>query len=232
MFFSLVTNLNFAVKMMIDTYRDKGLRAQLVKELRLMGISDELVLEAMNKIPRHWFLDRAFLEFAYDNKAFQIGAGQTISAPYTVAFQSQLLEVKRGEKILEIGTGSGYQTSVLVEMGAKVYSIERQKLLFENAKKMFQQLNYRPHTFYGDGYKGKKGYAPFDKVIVTCGAPFVPEDLLHQMKIGGKMIIPLGEGKMQTMTEIVKKSETEFTKIDHGDFSFVPMLEKREYRKY
>jgi len=218
--------------MMIDTYRDKGLRLQLVKELRLMGITDELVLTAINKIPRHWFLDRAFLEFAYDNKAFQIGAGQTISAPYTVAFQSQLLELKKGDKVLEIGTGSGYQTSVLLEMGAKVYSIERQKLLFENAKKMFTQLNYHPHSFYGDGYKGKKGYAPFDKVIVTCGAPFVPEDLLHQLKVGGKMIIPLGEGKTQIMTEIVKNSDTEFTKIEHGNFSFVPMLEKREFKKH
>ena len=217
---------------MIDTYRDKGLRLQLVKELRLMGITDELVLTAINKIPRHWFLDRAFLEFAYDNKAFQIGAGQTISAPYTVAFQSQLLELKKGDKVLEIGTGSGYQTSVLLEMGAKVYSIERQKLLFENAKKMFTQLNYHPHSFYGDGYKGKKGYAPFDKVIVTCGAPFVPEDLLHQLKVGGKMIIPLGEGKTQIMTEIVKNSDTEFTKIEHGNFSFVPMLEKREFKKH
>lgn len=218
--------------MMIDTYRDKGLRLQLIKELRQMGITDERVLDAMNKIPRHWFLDRAFLEFAYDNKAFQIGAGQTISAPYTVAFQTQLLELEKGEKVLEIGTGSGFQTAVLVEMGAKVYSIERQKLLYENAKTMFQNLGYRPHTFYGDGYKGKKGYAPFDKVLVTCGAPYVPEDLLHQMRIGGKMIIPLGEGKMQTMTEIVKLSETDFTKIDHGAFSFVPMLEKREFRKH
>ncbi len=218
--------------MMIDTYRDKGLRLQLIKELRMMGITDERVLDAMNTIPRHWFLDRAFLEFAYDNKAFQIGAGQTISAPYTVAFQSQLLEIKKGDKVLEIGTGSGYQTCVLVQMGAKVYSIERQKLLYENAKKMFEVLNFRPHTFYGDGYKGKKGYAPYDKIIVTCGAPFVPEDLLNQMRIGGKMIIPLGEGKTQRMTEIIKRSETEFTKIDHGAFSFVPMLEKREFKKY
>lgn len=216
---------------MIDTYREKGLRQQLIKELQQMGIIDPLVLKAMNKIPRHWFLDRAFLELAYNNRAFQIGAGQTISAPYTVAFQSQLLEIKPGDKVLEIGTGSGYQTSVLCEMGVKVYSIERQKLLFTNAKRMFALLNYRPHVFYGDGYKGKKGYAPYDKIIVTCGAPFVPEDLLHQLKIGGKLIIPLGEGKTQIMTEIIKLSDTEFTKIDHGDFSFVPMLEKREFRR-
>lgn len=215
----------------IDTYRDQGLRRQLINEMRSLGIKDEGVLEAMSNIPRHWFLDRAFLEFAYDNKAFQIGAGQTISQPFTVAFQTELLEIKKGDKVLEIGTGSGYQTSVLVEMGAKVFSIERQKLLFTNAKRILTYLGYSPNLFYGDGFKGKKGYAPYDKVIITCGAPFIPEELLRQMKIGGKMVIPLGEGKTQQMLEIIKKSETDFVQIKHGDFSFVPMLASREHRK-
>lgn len=214
----------------VDTFRDQGLRNRLVDEIETLGIQDKNVISAMRKVPRHWFLDRAFLEVAYENKAFQIGAGQTISQPLTVAIQSQLLQVKKGNKILEIGTGSAYQTSVLVELGAKVFSIERQKLLFDNAKIMLKELGYKAHLFYGDGYKGKEVYAPFDGIIVTCGAPHIPEKLLLQLKIGARMIIPVGDGNEQTMIEILRTGETDFEKTVHGKFSFVPMLENREFK--
>lgn len=216
---------------MLDTYRHKGLRKKLLEEIIQMGISDRNVIEAMDKVPRHVFMDKAFLEFAYENKAFQIGAGQTISQPYTVAFQTQLLDITPGEKILEIGTGSGYQTSVLCEMGAKVFSIERQKLLHDKSKLILHDLGYRPKLRYGDGYKGWETYAPFDKIIVTCGAPFIPEELLKQLKVGGKMILPLGSGATQEMTELIKLGPTEFGKKTHGTFSFVPMLTKREFKE-
>ena len=163
---------------MEDSYRHKGLRKKLIAELAGKGISDTKVLEAMNKVPRHFFLSSAFLEFAYENKAFQIGAGQTISQPYTVAFQSQLLEVEKGMKILEIGTGSGYQTAVLCELGAKVYSIERQKLLHDNAKSILNKMGYKPNLVYGDGYKGLPSFAPFDRVLITCAVPVIPNELL------------------------------------------------------
>ena len=195
-----------------DTYKHKGLRKQLVVELRAMGIQDERVLDAIFNVPRHFFLSSAFLEFAYDNKAFQIGAGQTISQPFTVAKQTELLEIKDGDKVLEIGTGSGYQTCVLCQMGVKVFSIERQKLLFDKTSPLVKKLGYRPQLFYGDGYKGKKAYAPFNKILVTCGAPFVPEDLLFQLTVGGKMIIPIGDGATQMMTEIVRTGENTFGK--------------------
>lgn len=192
-----------------------------------MGIEDQSVLDAIMAVPRHFFLSSAFLEFAYDNKAFQIGAGQTISQPYTVARQTELLRVENGMKVLEIGTGSGYQTCVLCELGAKVYSIERQKLLYDKTGPLIGQLGFKPKLFFGDGYKGKKAYAPFDRIIVTCGAPFIPEELLFQLAEGGRMIIPLGEGRTQTMTEIVRMGPKEFGKQEHGEYAFVPMLEKR-----
>ena len=212
---------------MTDTYRHKGLRKQLAEEIAEKGITDTRVIEAIGKIPRHFFLDTAFAEHAYENKAFPIGSGQTISHPYTVAFQSQLLEIEKGHKVLEIGTGSGYQTTVLCELGAKVFTIERQKELFDKTKRILHKMNYRTaKLYYGDGYKGIPSWAPYDSIIVTCGAPFVPEDLLGQLKIGGRLVIPVGDEK-QIMTLIVRKSETEFTKKTFGDFKFVPMLERK-----
>ena len=212
---------------MEDSYRHKGLRKKLITELAEKGITDKSVLEAMNRVPRHFFLSSAFLEFAYENKAFQIGAGQTISAPYTVAVQSQLLQVEKGMKVLEIGTGSGYQTAVLCELGAKVYSIERQKLLHDNAKKVLDKMGYRPHLVYGDGYKGLPSFAPFDRVIITCAVPVIPDELLIQMKSDGKLIMPFGEGEVQEMMVVQESATGEFVSEIHGKFSFVPMLKKR-----
>lgn len=209
-----------------DSFKHRGLRKKLVEEIKEKGIIDSLVIEAMEKLPRHYFMDSSFVEFAYQDKAFPIGAGQTISQPFTVAFQTQLLKVKKGDKVLEIGTGSGYQASILFLMGAKVYSIERQKELYTKSKQFFTQLNYRIQTFYGDGYKGLPTFAPFDKIIVTCGAPFIPEDLIAQLKVGGIMVIPVGEDVQQMIT-IEKRSETEIIQLDNGSFRFVPMLEKK-----
>lgn len=211
---------------MQDTYKHKGLRKQLIDELRQKGIVDEKILEAFNEIPRHFFLDLAFEQQAYSNLAFQIGAGQTISHPYTVAFQTQLLNLEKGEKVLEIGTGSGFQTCILCQLGAKVYSIERQRELFIKANSIIKILKFHPSLFYGDGYKGRPFNAPFDKILVTCGAPFVPTTLLDQLKVGGILVIPLGAGQVQEMQRITKISETEFVTENFGDFSFVPMLEK------
>lgn len=211
---------------MKDSYRHKGLRKKLVEEITHKGIKDPDVLKAIGNVPRHFFLDTAFAEHAYENKAFPIGSGQTISHPYTVAFQSELLEVKKGQKILEIGTGSGYQTTVLCELGAKVFSIERQKELFDRTKLILKKMNYNAKLYYGDGYKGIPTWAPYDSIIVTCGAPFIPEDLLGQLKVGGKLVIPIGEEK-QIMTLVTRVSETEFTQKTFGDFRFVPMLEKK-----
>ncbi len=213
--------------MQVDTYRHKGLRKKLVEELARMGISEQRVLQAINKVPRHYFLSSAFLEFAYENKAFQIGAGQTISHPFTVATQSQLLQVEPGMKVLEIGTGSGFQTAVLCEMGAKVYSVERQKLLHDNAKKLLSSMGYKPQLTYGDGYKGLPTFAPFDRVIITCAIPRVPEDLLMQLRPGGLLVMPFGEGEVQQMMVITEAEDGSFTSELHGNFSFVPMLEKR-----
>ncbi|MGQ0828438.1 MAG: protein-L-isoaspartate(D-aspartate) O-methyltransferase [Bacteroidota bacterium] len=211
-----------------DTYKHKGLRKQLVALLKERGILSAEVLKAIENVPRHLFLDNAFLEFAYQDKAFPIGAGQTISQPYTVAFQTELLDLKKGEKVLEIGTGSGYQTSVLLEMGVKVFSIERQKALFEKTKTFLPTVGYNPKFFYGDGYKGLPAFAPFDKIIITAGAPVIPDALLEQLKIGGAMVIPLGE-TVQIMTLIKKIADKKFEKIEYGEFRFVPLLEHKEW---
>tara|TARA_R110002049_G_scaffold283996_1_gene464503 strand:+ start:453 stop:1100 length:648 start_codon:yes stop_codon:yes gene_type:complete len=213
----------------MDTYRHKGLRKKLVELLQEKGITDEAVLDAINSIPRHLFLDNAFVNFAYQDKAFPISAGQTISQPFTVAFQTQLLELKRGDKVLEIGTGSAYQTCVLVEMKAKVFSIERQKVLYQKAKVMLEKMNYKAKLFFGDGYLGQPAFAPFDKIIITAGAPFIPEDLKKQLKIGGIMVIPVGEGDSQIMKRLIKRSETEFDVEEYGDFKFVPLLQNKSF---
>jgi protein-L-isoaspartate(D-aspartate) O-methyltransferase len=212
---------------MIDTYRTKGLRKQLVKILQKKGIKDEAVLNAILAVPRHLFMESSFLEFAYADKPFPIGSGQTISQPYTVAFQTELLKVKKGDKILEVGTGSGYQASVLIEMGAKVYTIERQRKLYIKTRELLQKLNYNPKKItFGDGYKGLPAYAPFDKVIVTAGAPYVPQPLLEQLKPGGILVIPVGED-VQNMKRIIKMNDTKFIEEDHGYFRFVPLLNNK-----
>lgn len=215
---------------MNDTYRHKGLRKILVKEIEAKGITDKKVLNAVAKVPRHLFLDDAFLEFAYKDNAFPIGAGQTISQPYTVAFQTQLLEIKKGDKVLEIGTGSGYQTSVLLEMEARVFTIERQKTLFDKTKALLPQLGYQPKFFYGDGYQGLPLFAPFDKILVTAGAPFIPTTLLEQLKVNGILVIPVGgEGEPQVMTKITKLPDGKYQKEELGKFQFVPLLSAKQW---
>ena len=212
---------------MKDTSKHQGLRNQLVKLLQDKGITDLNVLNAIKKIPRHLFLNSSFEDYAYQDKAFPIGAGQTISQPYTVAFQSQLLEIKKDQKILEIGTGSGYQTAVLFTMGAKVYSIERQSELFKQTHALLPKLGIRPkHLSFGDGYKGLENHAPFDSIIVTAGAPIIPNALMSQLKIGGRLVIPVGETD-QIMTLLIRKNETQFEKHEFGDFKFVPLLENK-----
>jgi protein-L-isoaspartate(D-aspartate) O-methyltransferase len=211
---------------MEDNFRHKGMRRQLIDELKAKGIQNKAILEAFDRVPRHFFLDLAFVNQAYSNMAFQIGAGQTISHPYTVAFQTDLLNVTKGTKVLEIGTGSGFQTSILCAIGAKVVSIERQRELFQKAKHIIDALGFTPKLFYGDGYKGQPTYGPYDRVLVTCGAPFVPQALLEQLKVGGILVIPIGEGEKQIMTKIVKVGEDQFEETTYGDFSFVPMLER------
>lgn len=212
---------------MIDTFKHKGLRRKLIQTLREKGITNDAILEAFDKVPRHYFLDTAFELQAYSDIAFQIGAGQTISHPYTVAFQTQLLCLKKRDKVLEIGTGSGFQTSILCELGVKVYSIERQKELYVKTKHLIDELGYRPHLYFGDGYEGKEAFAPFDHILVTCGAPFVPEKLLHQLKVGGNLVIPMGEGKIQEMKRFTRISENDYHEENFGKFSFVPMLKDR-----
>ncbi len=212
-----------------ESYRHKGLRKKLVDLLKTKGINNLKVLEAINSIPRHEFLDSSFLEYAYQDQAFPIGSGQTISQPYTVAFQTQLLDIKKGDKVLEVGTGSGYQATVLAEVGAKVFTIERQKKLYDKTKKLLLKLKYpRIKTFYGDGYKGLPTYGPFDKIIVTAGAPFIPEDLLKQLKIGGKLVIPVDiDSNTQEMICVTRKSEDNFEHKEFGKFRFVPLLTKK-----
>ena len=211
-----------------DTYRHKGMRKQLVDILRQKGITDEKVLNAINEIPRHYFLDSAFEKVAYEDRAFPIAESQTISQPYTVAYQTQLLEVKPYEKVLEIGTGSGYQSIVLSKIGAKVYTIERQKKLFD-AHRDFILRTQHPNIkyFYGDGYEGLPTFAPFDKIIVTAAAPAVPPKLLEQLKKGGVMVIPVGEGAVQKMLRITKNEDGTTTENVLEKFSFVPMVEGR-----
>lgn len=212
---------------MKDTAKHQGLRNQLLTVLKEKGITDIAVLEAIGKIPRHLFLNSSFEDYAYQDKAFPIGAGQTISQPYTVAFQSQLLEVQKEHKILEIGTGSGYQTAVLCTIGAKVYTVERQNELFKTTSLLLPKLGIRPkHISFGDGYKGLPNYAPFDSIIVTAGAPFIPKSLMAQLKIGGRLVIPLGE-EHQIMTLLIRKNETQFEKHEFGEFRFVPLLENK-----
>jgi len=212
---------------MKDTPKHQGLRKKLVKKLQRKGIRDIEVLEAINKVPRHWFMDSSFLDHAYTDKAFPIAADQTISQPYTVARQTELLEVKRGDSVLEIGTGSGYQSAVLLEMGIHVFTIERQNELFKKTKLALPKMGYRPKKMiFGDGYKGLPEAAPFDGIVVTAGAPYVPKPLLAQLKVGGRLVIPLGE-KIQIMTVFERKSATEFEKTEHGEFRFVPMLEDK-----
>lgn len=212
---------------MRDTAKHQGQRNLLIEQLRLKGIVDEQVLKVMVTIPRHLFIESGFEDFAYQDKAFPIGAGQTISQPYTVAFQTQLLDVKEDDKILEIGTGSGYQTAVLCKMGAKVFTIERQNELYRKTSVLLPKLGYKPRIMmFGDGYKGLPNDAPFDGIIVTAGAPFIPKPLMAQLKIGGKLVIPVGEDT-QIMTLLIRKTETHFEQHEFGDFRFVPMLEDK-----
>ena len=203
----------------------KGLCSKLVSELKSKGIKDQKVLDAISVTPRHLLFDPVFRnKFAYQDVAFPIGENQTISQPFTVAFQTELLSIARGSKVLEIGTGSGYQTAILCQLGAKVFSIERHKSLFQSAKLFLNQNNYRAQLFFGDGFIGKKVFAPYDGIIVTCGAPFIPKDLKLQLKIGGRMVIPVGEGKVQQMKLIQRIKEDDFKETNYGDFKFVPML--------
>ncbi|MCX6251252.1 MAG: protein-L-isoaspartate(D-aspartate) O-methyltransferase [Bacteroidetes bacterium] len=209
---------------MDDSYKHQGLRKLLIESIRTKGIKDANVLSAMEKVPRHIFFDSSFLNFAYEDKPFPIGAGQTISQPYTVAFQTELLQVRSGDRILEIGTGSGYQACILAEMGAKVFTIERQRSLFDKAVKVLPTLGYTIKTFYGDGYKGLPAFAPFDKILVTAGAPFIPDPLIKQLKTGGILVIPVGASDIQIMTTITKTGENQYQKREHGTFRFVPLL--------
>jgi len=216
----------------VDSYRHQGLRKQLVQNIRRKGISDQQVLAALEKVPRHYFFDSSFLEYAYEDKPFSIGAGQTISQPYTVAFQSELLHIRKNDEVLEIGTGSGYQACILAEMGAKVFTIERQKSLFDKTSKLLPLIGYHSiKTFFGDGYKGLAAFAPFDKVIVTAAAPYIPDALLEQLKPDGILVIPVGANDVQTMTTITKQAGNTYIKKEYGAFRFVPMLEDKSKEK-
>tara|TARA_B100001027_G_scaffold151812_1_gene106578 strand:+ start:67 stop:708 length:642 start_codon:yes stop_codon:yes gene_type:complete len=209
---------------LVDSFKHKGLRQKLVENLILKGIKNEAVLEAIRKVPRHWFMDSSFLDHAYQDKAFPIAANQTISQPYTVAYQTELLEVEANHKVLEIGTGSGYQTAVLCLLEAEVYSIERQLELFKKTSLFLPKIGYvAKRLIFGDGYKGLKADAPFDRILVTAGAPFVPKPLLAQLKVGGRLVIPVGD-KEQVMSVFVRTSHKSFKKQEFGNFKFVPML--------
>ncbi len=207
-----------------DTYRHRGLRRQLVESLRRKGITDENVLAAIEKVPRHLLMDSSFLEYAYQDKAFPIGSGQTISQPYTVAFQSQLLEIEENMKVLEIGTGSGYQAIILSEMGAKVFSIERQLNLYKKTKRFLENQGYNIRVFHRDGYLGLPAFAPFDRIIITAALPEIPDTLKLQLKTGGLLVAPVGESDHQTMVRLTRRSQEDFIEERYGGFVFVPML--------
>lgn len=213
---------------MTDSYRHKGLRKKLVDTISEKGIKDRRILEAIGKVPRHNFMDSGFIEFAYRDQAFPIGAGQTISQPYTVAFQTELLQVKKHDKILEIGTGSGYQCAILLELGAKVYTIERHRELYLKSRALLTEMGYKPYFFYGDGYLGQPQFSPFDKIIITAGASEIPKELLKQLKIGGRMVVPVGGGSGQVMMTIDRIDEDEYKELEHGYFAFVPMLKGKQ----
>jgi protein-L-isoaspartate(D-aspartate) O-methyltransferase len=222
---SIIFEINFLYKTMInDSLQHKGLRKRLVEIIAEKGITDQQILDAIGNIPRHLFMESGFEKFAYKDQAFPIGAGQTISQPYTVAFQTQLLQIKPNAKILEVGTGSGYQAAVLLELGAQVFTIERQRELFIKAQQLLPLLGYHPRFFFGDGYKGLPTYGPFDGIIVTAGAPFIPEDLKIQLNVGGRLVIPVGAGNFQVMTLLVRIDEIRFEQKELGDFAFVPLL--------
>ena len=208
----------------VDNYREKGARKQLVDILKKKGIEDEGILKAIGKVQRHYFFDETFWNQAYKDIAFPIGEGQTISQPYTVAYQSQLLHIKKGDKVLEIGTGSGYQACILLELGAKVYTIERQEKLYERTRQVLPYMGYKPHFFLGDGSKGIPEYAPYDKIIVTAGAPLVPETLLRQLAVGGTMVIPVGNEESQKMVTILRIAENDYEKHVLDTFRFVPLV--------
>ena len=212
---------------MVDSYRHKGMRKKLVETIKQKGITNESILNAINKIPRHLFLDSSFLEFAYDDKPFPIGSGQTISQPYTVAFQTEILEVSRGHKVLEIGSGSGYQACVLEEMGAKVFSIERQKKLYLKTKEFIESLGYKIRFFYGDGNKGMPSFGPYDRILITAATPDIPDELIKQLKPGGMLVAPLGKGDVQTMIRLTKDNDNKITEERYGNFRFVPMLKNK-----
>jgi len=215
-----------------DNYLHKGLRKQLVQSLREKGIKDERVLAAIETVPRHFFLDPAFERQAYEDRAFPITAGQTISQPYTVAFQTQLLDLRKFDKVLEVGTGSAYQACVLAEMGISLFTIERQKALYDYVGHFFFIKKYANiKRFYGDGFEGLPSFAPFDKILITCGAPFIPPKLLEQLKPGGIIIVPVGEDGKQKMLRVSKNKEGKITEEEMGDFSFVPMLEGKNHKK-
>ncbi|WP_462265176.1 protein-L-isoaspartate(D-aspartate) O-methyltransferase [Mucilaginibacter sp.] len=207
-----------------DNYREKGARKRLTELLKKKGIEDEQVLKAINKVPRHYFFDETFWAQAYKDIAFPIGAGQTISQPYTVAYQTQLLHIKRGDKVLEIGTGSGYQTCILLELGAKVYTIERQQALYERTVQVLPYMGYKPEFFLGDGSKGIADHAPYDKIIVTAGAPTVPDLLLKQLAVGGIMVIPVGNEHEQKMVTVLKVAENDYERVMFDTFRFVPLV--------
>jgi protein-L-isoaspartate(D-aspartate) O-methyltransferase len=215
--------------MLEDNYKQRGLRNKLVKTLQKKGISDPRVLDAIGKVPRHFFFENALLEHAYQDKAFPIGEGQTISQPYTVAFQSEKLEIKPGDKVLEIGTGSGYQACILMEMGARVYTIEYNRKLYERTKDFLPEIGYSPYFFYGDGSKGLPAKAPYNKIIVTAGAPVVPTALTDQLAEGGILIIPVGDREKQAMIRILKK-DGKLYKEEFANFAFVPLLGEQGWK--
>lgn len=214
--------------MVHDTLQHQGMRKRLVETIIEKGITSQPVIDAIGKIPRHLFMESGFVKFAYKDQAFPIGAGQTISQPYTVAYQTQLLNIEPNDKILEIGTGSGYQAAVLIECGAQVFTIERQKELYVKVQQQLPLLGYHPRFFYGDGYKGLPSYGPFDGIIVTAGAPYIPDELKQQLKIGARLVIPVNYGQNQVMVVVERTGENEFDQQNFGNFSFVPLLKGTE----